>query len=77
MVKTVLGKWSMSKEIWPWSTYPAYVSGGSILISRMAIGPLLAAAQVTPYFEMEDVYVSGLIAEKAGVVTRQNKWSQA
>jgi hypothetical protein len=60
-------KWIVNQEMWPWSTYPTYVSGGCYLIDSMAIGPLLAAAQTTPYFPFEDLYVNGLCARKAEV----------
>ena len=60
-------KWIVSQQLWPWSTYPTYVSGGSYIIDSSAIGPLLAAAQTTPYFPFEDLYVNGLCARKAEV----------
>ncbi|KAK4026470.1 hypothetical protein OUZ56_015466 [Daphnia magna] len=60
-------KWAISEQLWPWSTYPTYVSGGCYLIDSAAIGPLLAAAQTTPYFPFEDLYVNGLCARKANV----------
>lgn len=41
--------------------------GGAYVLSRAAIKPLLAAAQTTPYFPFEDVYISGLCAQKANV----------
>ena len=64
------GKWKVSYEEWPWTSYPPYVFGASILISGKAVSPLLEAAQETPYFEMEDIYLTGLVARKAGVRLR-------
>lgn len=60
-------KWIIDRRLWPWSTYPTYVSGGCYLIASSAIGQLLAAAQTTPYFPFEDLYVTGLCARKAEV----------
>lgn len=60
-------KWIIDRQLWPWSTYPTYVSGGCYLIDSSAIGPLLAAAQTTPYFPFEDLYINGLCARKAEV----------
>ena len=67
-------KWGVSHERWPWTTYPGYLSGGCILISGRAVGLLLAAAQVTPYFDIDDVYTSGIIASKAGITIWKNWW---
>lgn len=36
-------------------------------IGRETIRPLLAAAQTTPFFPLEDVYVTGLCARKARI----------
>ena len=61
-------------EQWPWMTAPNYVDGSSYLISGTAIGPLVAAAQVTPFFQpngsSEDVYVTGILTEVANVTLR-------
>lgn len=65
-------EWYVSFEVWPWYNYPPYLYGGSYLISRAAIEPLLAAAQVTPYFIFEDVYLIGLCARKANVLVLSN-----
>lgn len=63
----IAGKYGVSFDDWPWRRYPAYFSGGSSIISGKAVAPLLAAAQVTPFFKFEDVYLSGLVAKKANV----------
>ena len=60
-------KWFLSAEEWPWSHFPAYFSGPNILITGKSITPLLDAAKVTPYFWIDDVYVTGILTEKAGV----------
>ena len=60
-------KWFVSWDKWPWEYYPTYIMGGSYLIAGTAIDSLLAAASTTPFFDFEDVYLSGLCAPKAGV----------
>ena len=62
--------WCSTHELWPWNYYPPYLSGGSTLIGGRAIGPLLAAAQVTPFYFIDDLYFTGLLAKKAGVSLR-------
>lgn len=65
-----LGKWSLSNEEWPWSTFPSYFLGGSTVITGSAVSPLLEAARTVPFLWIDDVYLSGLLAEKAGVSLR-------
>ena len=66
------GKWGYSDEMWPWSRLPKYLDGPCYLISGSAVGPLLAAAQTTPYFISEDVYLFGLCSRKVGVLIRSS-----
>jgi len=61
------GKWSLSIGEWPWSSFPSYFFGPSTLITGQAVRPLLDAAKVSPYFWIDDIYLSGILAEKAGV----------
>ena len=61
-------------EQWPWKNYSPFLLGSSYLISGTAIGPLVAAAQVTPFCQpngsTEDVYVTGILTQKANVTIR-------
>lgn len=57
----------ISYDAWPWTTYPPYVYGGIYLITKRAVIKLLAAIQVTPLIEYEDLYIVGLCATKAAV----------
>lgn len=66
-------KWKISFDEWPWESYPPYFSGGSVLIPGRTIGPLLAAAEVTPYLWIDDIYLSGLLAEKANISLRSSE----
>ena len=51
-----------------------FLSGGCVLISGNSIGPLLAAAQVTPFLlNLDNVYLGGLLARKAGVPLRMSE----
>uniref|UniRef100_A0A0P5PW89 Hexosyltransferase n=1 Tax=Daphnia magna TaxID=35525 RepID=A0A0P5PW89_9CRUS len=60
-------KYYISRNVWPWSKYPAFVSGGGYLLGRDTIQPLLAAVQTTPLFPLEDVYLTGICARKARI----------
>lgn len=64
------GKWAITYEEWPWKEYPPYMLGAIVLISADAILPLLAACQTTPMIHLEDVYLYGICANKAGIRIR-------
>ncbi|KAI9559031.1 hypothetical protein GHT06_015820 [Daphnia sinensis] len=61
------GKWKVTYQEWPWNTYPSYLGGPAYLLHGSAIRPLLAACQTTPMVSLEDLYWTGICAEKADV----------
>ncbi|XP_057368424.1 beta-1,3-galactosyltransferase 5-like [Daphnia carinata] len=61
------GKWKVTYQEWPWNTYPSYFGGPAYLLHGTAILPLLAACQTTPMISLEDLYWTGICAEKADV----------
>ena len=63
----------LTYDEWPWKNVPPYVEGSGYLISGTAVGPLVAAAQVTSIsLPLEDLFVAGILAEKANVTIRTN-----
>nr|CAH0110642.1 unnamed protein product [Daphnia galeata] len=62
------GKWTYKE--WPWIQYPEYINGPAYLLHGSAILPLLAAFQTTPMIPFEDIYITGLCTEKAGIKKR-------
>ena len=67
---TVGQKNYVSRVVWPWARYPFYLMGGFYTIHGQQIDSLLAAAQTTPYFFIEDIYITGLCAHKANLTLR-------
>ncbi|XP_046448164.1 beta-1,3-galactosyltransferase 5-like [Daphnia pulex] len=63
-------QWKISLDEWPWNTYPNYVNGPVYLMHKTAIVPLLAAIQTTPIMPFENIYLTGICSEKAGVRTQ-------
>ncbi|XP_059350798.1 uncharacterized protein LOC130693163 [Daphnia carinata] len=61
-------KWNNSE--WPWTRMPTYLEGGGVVIAGSAVRSLLAAMQTTPYFIKDDIYLTGLCAEKARLQMR-------
>jgi hypothetical protein len=57
----------LSHEEWPWNNYPSYLSGPAYLLHGSTILPLLAASQTIPMIYLEDIYLTGLCAEMAGI----------
>ncbi|KAI9566052.1 troponin C [Daphnia sinensis] len=64
------GQHGISLDAWPWTTYPDYIQGSAYLIHGDLILPLLAAFQTTPMIPFEDVFLTGIAAEKAGIKKR-------
>ena len=52
---------------WPWSVYPPYFIDQSVIFPGKTIEPLLAASQTTPFYHLEDVYLTGVCSLKANV----------
>jgi len=58
----------VSWELWPWKTYPHYLYGPSVLIpGGEGVRRLLEAAKTVPYYHIDDVYLNGLLTEKANI----------
>jgi hypothetical protein len=57
----------MTFEDWPWNEYPPYFLGPTVLFPSSVIVPLLAAFQTTPIMPIDDIYYTGICAEKAGI----------
>ncbi|VDM24494.1 unnamed protein product [Toxocara canis] len=61
-------KWYVSKELYAPSTYPTFMPGGANIFSSAAPQKLLEAMEpLEPYFHLEDVFVSGILAERAKI----------
>lgn len=58
-------KWQVSWEEYPYFRYPSYVSGNIYLLLTLTAQELLDVAKYLPYVSMEDVYVTGILAEVA------------
>ncbi|KAJ0171194.1 hypothetical protein K1T71_013393 [Dendrolimus kikuchii] len=60
-------KWKVTVEEFPLAFYPTYCAGWAILYSQDVVSRLLKEAQLTPYFWIDDVHITGVIAQKIGV----------
>ncbi|XP_046631941.1 uncharacterized protein LOC124311473 [Daphnia pulicaria] len=69
------GEKMVTLDEWPWNTYPKYFNGPAYLMHKSTILPLLAAIQTTPAFFLEEVYITGICADKAGLSRRASSRS--
>ena len=44
--------------------YPTFLSGSSYLMSEAVVRRLYKASLITPIFHLEDVYITGFVADK-------------
>ncbi|KAK6184414.1 hypothetical protein SNE40_006892 [Patella caerulea] len=54
-------------ESYPLTYYPNYASGPSYVLSGDIVGKLFRVALTTKYFYLEDVFVTGIVRERAAV----------
>ena len=57
-------KWSVSCETYPSSRYPAYIHGPTYGLTTNLASRLLHACLDLPYFELEDIFVTGVCARQ-------------
>lgn len=65
-------KWYTPKYIYHKTYYPNYLSGTAYLMSRDVARKLYSAALSTPIIHLEDVYITGICASKAGIRPRNH-----
>ena len=60
-------KWAVTEEEYLWDTYPNYVGGPAYVISVNAVPKLIDVLDQVHFISMEDVFVTGILRQKAGV----------
>ncbi|CDW60957.1 Galactosyl T domain containing protein [Trichuris trichiura] len=60
-------QWYVPYEEFNETVYPRYCSGGSYSLTMQAVQPLLNSVEVTPFLWVDDVYITGLLANTANV----------
>uniref|UniRef100_A0A1I7RMF7 Hexosyltransferase n=1 Tax=Bursaphelenchus xylophilus TaxID=6326 RepID=A0A1I7RMF7_BURXY len=61
-------KWYVSKEEFPADEFPLYCNGAMYLMSTTGVRRILEVARTAKAIHIEDVFFTGVLAEKAGVV---------
>ena len=60
-------KWQIPNYVFNGSKYPSYLSGMGYVLSRGAAKCIFETALKTPFFPMEDIYITGFVAQECGV----------
>ena len=69
------GKWAVSKKEYSKKKYPAFCSGTGYLMTMQAMRRLVSASGRVPLFKLEDVYFTGIVAERCGVPRQEAEGS--
>lgn len=69
-VRNPESKYYISESQYPEAMYPAFVTGPSYLVSKNAVIELFKAAMEHPYIHLEDVFLTGVIAEQCDIPRR-------
>ncbi|XP_055378511.1 beta-1,3-galactosyltransferase 1-like isoform X2 [Condylostylus longicornis] len=71
-ISDITNKWYTPMYMYAGEKYPNYLSGSGYLMSTDVVGKLYDASLNVSIFHLEDVYVTGICAEKAKVKRRHN-----
>lgn len=63
-VKNKHSKWYVPRVLYNERYYPNYLSGTGYVMSSDVIAGLYAVALTTPFFHLEDVYITGIVAKR-------------
>ena len=71
VVRDPKSKWYLSKSEFAHDYFPTYCSGSAFVMTTDVIKSMYNASQFTPFFWVDDFYVTGLLAQKVGVVHKK------
>lgn len=71
-IKDWHSKWYVPDNIYSEYTYPNYLSGTGYVMSNDIITTLYKTALNTPFFYLEDIFITGICARKAGIKPKNN-----
>ena len=60
-------KWIVSREEYPDDNYPEYLLGSAYAMTLLTVPDLYKASMEVPYLKIEDVFVTGVCANKVGI----------
>ena len=69
-VRNPQSKYFITEDQYSEASYPPFVTGPSYLVSRSAVNRIFNAALDHPFLHLEDVFLTGIIAEQCGIPRR-------
>lgn len=72
-IKNKHSKWYAPEEVYNKLFYPDYLSGTGYVMARSLVHPLYNTALETPFFYMEDIFITGICAEKLKIARTNNE----
>ena len=75
VVRDQNSKWFVSKHIWQQEYFPPYCSGAAYMFSGSTAYALYNASIYTPFFWIDDLYITGILAMRLGI--KHNKFTNA
>ena len=71
VVRRISDKWYVSLAEYPYERYPDYCEGFAYIVTSDVVQKLYAASLHTKYYWIDDVYVTGILANKTRIIPRQ------
>lgn len=72
-IRDKYSKWYMPYEWYPHDKFPKYVCGPGYVMSADVVKKLYECAKNTPFIHLEDVFLTGICAEKINIKPEQNE----
>ena len=60
-------KWYTPYRFYPYRWYPSFCLGSAFIMKNTTVQRLWGSSQAVPFFHLEDVYISGLVAQVSGI----------
>lgn len=67
------GKWKLTKEQYPFYTFPQYEAGSAYVFTSDLAKPLYETAEYVPSFHIDDVYITGVLGRILNVTHELRK----
>ncbi len=68
-----VGKWGVSRQLFPFKRYPVYESGAAYVISGDLVPELFETSEYVPAFHVDDVYITGVLGRILNVTHVRQK----
>ncbi len=75
VVRDPSSKWFVAEEDWEQEFFPPYCSGAAYVFSGLTAGALYNASKYTPFFWIDDLYITGILAMRLGI--KHHKFTSA